>query len=455
MENLDKILELFSEKFTHIVPNRTDARVIFSLFIDCKQNQDKASYSELEIKELIKKYYKEATDTEREQRKKVEEHLQNLLRQQFIDRNKDKRIVLTDYSLQLCNLFFEKVKPMLNPSKIEKILESVKTTLGNSCDNVEDFKIWYDTQFLKVLKPEIATQTIAIEFQIAELRKDLNEKFKTLQFEDLLDHCSQQMELLIEARKKLTKSFNGLDAITEILAETSLNHLSDIDFIQIKHSLNETIDHYKYKLEVTGENISKIKQVIRRLNDIIGKKAFDRKLEVFFYQLLEQSETEKIQNRADKEDNLFYSAEISLPENIQNISFIKHNPDSFLFPEFYENFNVSKNQKIESVGRNLKNMETAAQKSRKRQEQARKIEGWLTTLREQINLKDEIDFSSFYNEMLNSENDIELAIKGTEHILKKLRQEKYKVETSREFSIDPQYPNNAIWQIKIKKPSLN
>jgi len=100
-------------------------------------------------------------------------------------------------------------------------------------------------------------------------------------------------------------------------------------------------------------------------------------------------------------------------------------------------------------------LETAATKSRKRQEQARKIEAWLKTLRQQVMDNEEIDYSTFYMEMLKTENDIELAIKGTEHILKKLRKEKFKVETTTEFSIDPKYPNNAIWNIKIKKPSLN
>lgn len=455
MQNLDKILEIFAEKFEHIVPHRTDARVLFSLFIENQKNSDKTSYSESEIKDLIKKYHKEDTETDREQRQKVEERLQTLLRQQFIDRNKDKKIVLTDYSTQLCRLFYEKVQPMLNPSVIEKILENVKTTLELSCKNVDDLKLWYKTQFLKVLKTEIANQTIAMEFQIADLKNNLNEKFKSLSYKDLLDYCEKQMEIVISDRKKLTKSFNGLDAITEILAETSLNKLSDIEFIQIKSSLNETLDHYKFKLERTGDNISKIKQIVRSLFDIIGKKAFDRKLETFFYQVLDQSQTEKKQNRTDKEDNLYFSVDISLAEIAKPIFFIKCRPDVLLYPEFYENFSVSKNQKSETITRNLKNIESAGEKSRKRQEQARKIEGWLNNLREQILNENEIDYSDFYYEMLTTEKDIELAIKGTEYILKKLRQEKFKVETTREFSINPKYPNNSIWNIKIKKASSN
>ena len=59
MDNLENILKIFSEKFEHIVPDRTDARVLFSLFIDFQENPDKTSYSELEIKELIKKYHKQ------------------------------------------------------------------------------------------------------------------------------------------------------------------------------------------------------------------------------------------------------------------------------------------------------------------------------------------------------------------------------------------------------------
>lgn len=455
MQNLEKILEIFSEKFEHIVPDRTDARVLFSLFIDFQENPDKTSYGELEIKELIKKYHKQETATEREQRQRVEERLQTLLRQQFIERNKARRIVLTGYSLQLCNIFFEKVQPMLNPSIIERVLENVKVTLQQSSGNVDDLKVWYQTQFLKVLKTEIANQTIAMEYQITELKNDLNEKFKSMPFMELLDYFNQQMEIVIDNRKKLTKSFNGLDEITGILADTPLNKLSNVEFIQIKSSLNETLDHYKYKLEKTGDEISQIKRIASSLFDKIDKKPFYRKLETFFYRILEHSYSQKKSNRTDKEDNLYYAVDISLPEIVKPIEFIKDTPDTFLFPEFHENFVVSKNQKSETVNRNLKNLETAAEKSRRRQEQARKIEGWLNNLREQLTTKEEIDYSTFYIEMLNTENDIELAIKGTEYILKRLRQEKYRVETSTEFSIDTKYPDNAIWNIKIKKPSLN
>ncbi len=455
MENLEKIIEIFSEKFEHIVPDRTDARVIFSLFIGSQENPDKTSFGELEFKELIKKYHKQDTGTEREQRQRVEERLQTLLRQQFIDRTKDRRIVLTDYSSQLCTLFFEKIQPMLNPSEIERTLEDVKTTLEIRSKTVEDIKYWYQNQFLKVLKSQIATQTIAIEYQIAELKNDLNFSFKSLSFLELLDYFNEQMENVIENRRKLTKSFNGLDAITEILATTHLNKLSDVDFIQIKSSLNETLDHYKYKLEKTGDEISQIKRIASSLFDKIDKKPFYRKLETFFYQVLEQSESQKKSNRTDKEDNLYYTVDILLPEIVQPISVIKDTPDTFLFPEFYESFSVSKNQKTETIKRNLKNMGIAAEKSRKRQEQARKIEGWLNNLKEQLSNSEEIEYSDFYMDMLSTENDIELAIKGTEYILKRLRQENYKVITSTEFSTDNKYSDNAIWKIKIKKSSLN
>lgn len=455
MENQDKILEIFADRFDYIVPNRTDAKVLFSLFIETQNNSEKISYSESEIRELIRKYYKQDNEGEREQRQKVEERFQTLLRQQFLDRNREKRIVLTDYSLQLCNLFNEKIQPLLNPSIIEKILENVKTTLELSCKSVEDLKVWYQTQFIKVLKAEIANQTIAMDFQISELKNKLNEKFKILPYEELIEYCQEQMDIVIDDRRKLTKSFNGLDAITDILADTPLNKLDNFDFIDIKRNLNETLEHYKYKLEQTGENISKIKNIVRSLFDIVGKKVFDRKLETFFYQVLEESQTESKSNRTDNEDSLFYAIEISLPDFVQPLSFIKDTPDKFLYPEFYEDFSISKNQKTETVSRNLKNIEEAGNKSRKRQEQARKIEGWLNNIKEQLTTKDEIDYSAFYMEMLTKEEDIELAIKGTEHILKKLRQEKFKIETTREYSVDKNNPNNAIWNIKIKKQSLN
>jgi len=451
MESQDKILEIFAERFEYIIPNRTDAKVLFSLFMETQNNSDKISYSEIEIRDLIRKYYRQDNEGEREQRQKVEERIQTLLRQNFFERNRENRIILSGYSLQLCSLFNEKIQPFLNPSVIEKILEDVKASLEIKCHNVEDLKLWYQTQFIKVLKAEISNQTIAMDFQVSELKNKLNEKFKTLPYEELVEYCQEQMDNVIEDRRKLTKSFNGLDAITDILAETPLNKLNDLDFIDIKRNLNEALEHYKYKLEQTGENISKIKNIVRSLFDVVGKKAFDRKLEMFFYQVLEETQTDSKSNRTDNEDFLFYAVEISLPDFVQSLSFIKDIPNKFLYPEYYENFSLSKNQKIETVSRNLRNIEIAARKSRKRQEQARKIEGWLNNLKEQLKTKGEIDYSIFYMEMLTKEKDIELAIKGTEYILKKLRLEKYIIETTQKYSLDENNPNNAIWNIKIKK----
>ena len=172
---------------------------------------------------------------------------------------------------------------------------------------------------------------------------------------------------------------------------------------------------------------------------------------MFFHQVLEETQTDSKPNRTDNEDFLVYAVEISVPDFVQSLSFIKDIPNKFLYPEYYENFSLSKNQKIETVSRNLRNIEIAARKSRKRQEQARKIEGWLNNLKEQLKTKGEIDYSIFYMEMLTKEKDIELAIKGTEYILKKLRLEKYIIETTQKYSLDENNPNNAIWNIKIKK----
>jgi hypothetical protein len=459
MESLEKMLELFAENFRYFVPDSTDAKVLFSLFIDIKNNSDKFSFSESEVRTLISKHHKEDSDAvgSRKPRHKIEERFQTLLRQQLLEKNREKRIVLSDYSMQLCNLFFDKIQPLINPSVIEKILEQVKTTLETSCESIQDLKLWYKTQFIKILKAEIASQTVAMDYQITVLKKNMNQQFKILQYEELVEYCQKQMDIVIKDRKKLTKSFSGLDDISDMLEETHLNKLDNLDFIDIKRSLNETLEHYKFKLEKTGDNISKVKNIVRSLFDIVGKKAFDRKLEEFFYTLIEESQTESKFTRTDSEDSLFYSVEIVLPDFAKTLSIIKDTPDKFIYPEFYERFSVSKNQKTDQVSRNKKNIELAANKSRKRQEQARKIEGWFKDLKEQLSSKNEIDYSVFYMKILSSENDVELAIKGTEYILKKLRKENYMVETSTDFNIDVNEPKNAIWNIKIRKQkqSLN
>jgi hypothetical protein len=451
LADYNKILEVFAEKFNHIIPSTVDAKVIFSLFISSRELPDKTSFSEIEVKDLIRKSIRENGATEKEYRQRIEERLQVLLRHQFLERNKERRILLSEYSSQLCNLFVNKIQPLLNPSEIEKTLEDVKTTLILRLSTIEDFRHWYENQFQKILKTELATQTNAIEYQIAALEHDLNERYKSMPFVELIDYFNKQLEIVIAERRKLTKSFNGLDSLGEILSTSHLNKLNNLEFIQIKSSLNDTFEYYKFKLEKTEERITQIKKIANSIFDKIDKKPFYRKLEVFLTKVLEQSESGKKPNRTDKDDDLLFSVEIKLP-NIPAIGFIKDTPDLFLYPEFYEKFGYSKNQDNQLPDKDLDHLSAAAEKGKKRQERSKRISFWLQDIKKKLERDGEIAYSNFYMDVLR-EDDLETAIKGTQFILKKLRKEKFVVETTNEFVFDTSNPINAIWNIKIKKPS--
>lgn len=451
MGEYQKIAEIFAEKFNHIIPARVDAKVIFALFLRLKEYPDKASCSEQEIKELIRKFLKETGTTEREYRQKIEERLQTLLRNQFLDRNRDRAILLSDYSLQLCSLFFDKVQPLLKPSEIERTLEDVKATLNNRLSTLDDFKHWYENQFQKILKNQLATQTNAIEYQIAALENDLNERYKVMPFVDLIDYFNRQLEVVIIERRKLTKSFQGLDSISEILSNSTLNSLHNMEFIQIKSNLNETFEYYKYKLERTEDRISHIKKIASSIFDKIDKKPFYRKLEVFWKKVLEQSVADKKGNRTDKDDNLYFEVRISLP-NIPTIDYIKDGPENFIYPDFFEQFGHSRNQRNPLPEKNQEYLKTKLERSKRRQERSKRIALLFTDIKKKLNKSGRVNYSEFYHGILQTD-DLETAIKGTQFILRKLRQEKYIVETSTDFVFSDSNPNNAIWNITIKKPS--
>jgi hypothetical protein len=454
MENYERILEIFADRFNQIFPEKEDAKVLFSLYIINKQNPDKLIFSELEIRELIRKHYKESNESEREQRKIFFDRLQRLLIQSFIDRSEEKRhFILSDYSNQLCDLFFYKIEPLLNPSEIEKTLDDVLLTLRKNSDDFESFVHWFEKDFKGKLKTELANQTNALEFQIKNLNNDLSERNKSMEYLEFSKYITEQMDLVIEDRRKLSQAFNGLDLISDTLSECSLNNIGNIDFIQMKSNLNEMLNIYRHKLDKSGEKILQIKGIASNLFDIIDKKPFYRKLETFFFTVLETSTTEKITTRKDREDTLFFVPDIKLPDFVEPIEVVKDTPSSFLYPEYYDNFIVSKNQKVEDSAKDQDKLKEAVEKSNKRKHQAKRIEYWLGDLKEQIKEKHELDYADFYLEMLNQEQDIEIAIKGTEHILKTLRKEKYSIKTTNQFSFDKNQPNNAIWNIKIKKRS--
>jgi hypothetical protein len=454
MENFENVLEIFAERFSQFFPEKEDAKVLFSLYVQNKQKPDKFIFSESEVRELIRKHYKIDNETEKEQRKKFFDRLQRLLSSNFLERSTERQyFLLSDYSNQLCVLFFQKIEPLLNPSEIERTLHDVLLTLKANSSEIELFKHWFEKDFKGKLKAELSNQTNALEFQIKNLKDDLSEKNKSMDFLEFSKYITDQMDIVIENSKKLSKAFDGLDSISDSLSDCSLNKSGDYDFLQIKSNLNEMLNIYRHKLDKSSEEISRIKGIASNLFDIIDKKPFYRKFETFFFTVLENSSTNKISTRKDKEQTLFFVSDIKLPDFIEDIEILRDMPSEFLFPEYYENFSDSKNLKTEITERNQEKLNDAVRKSILRRHQADRIEFWLSNLREQINEKGELDYADFYLEMLHQEQDLEIAIKGTEHIMKTIRKEKFTVETTNEFSFNSNQPNNAIWNIKIKKYS--
>ena len=449
----EKIFNLFNEKFSEIIPDRQDGLVMFSLFLITKDNSEKESYSESEIRQEIKKYL--GSNSDRDKSGSVEKQLQKLLGQNFIEPIKDKRIALTGYSVQLCNLFLNQIQPLLNPSEIEKILEDVEKTLLSRLETLEDFNHWFENHFTLVAKPKINDQITALDYQLIEIEKDFNKQFKTLSIPELIRYCNENLDRVVEDRKKLSKSFNGLDNLSEILTDCHLNSLSDLGFIAIKGQINDVIDIARFKLENTEERIAKIKKNVRGLFDIIDKKPFCRKLETFLDTVLETTISSNKTNRKDVEQNLYYKTDIILPEFVSPICIVSNSPDNFNYPAFYESFSNPKNQKVELRIVNKEAIQRARDKKMKEKERAVKIETWLYEILEKLKSQPEIDFSQLYFDVLNKEQDIETVVKGTEYILKKLRKKKFKIELSNEFIINENNANNSIWNIRIKNTTSN
>ena len=215
------------------------------------------------------------------------------------------------------------------------------------------------------------------------------------------------------------------------------------------------IDKARFKLETTEERIAQIKNNVRGLFDIIDKKPFFRKLETFLEIVLQETiSTNKI-NRKDVELNFYYKTDVTLPIFIETINLINNAPENFIYPPLYENFSNPKNQKLDDRIVNKEAIQQARERKLKERERVKKIETWLNEILEKLKLENEVDFSQLYFEMLNKEKDLEMVVKGTEYILKKLRKKKFKVELSNDFILNSKNSTNSIWNIKIKNSTSN
>jgi hypothetical protein len=452
MENFERILEIFASRFRQFFPEQEDAKVLFSLYIKSKQNPEKIIFTESEVRELIRKHYKEESESEKEQRKKFFDRLQRLLSSNFLERAKEKQnFYLSQYSKQLCLLFYQRIEPLLNPSEIERTLNDVLQTLKTNSNDIESFNHWFEKDFTGKLETELSNQTIGLDYHIKTLRDDLSLKSQTMDLLEFTEHINKEMDSVVEQRIKLTQAFNKLDSISDTLAESSLSKSGDFEYFSKIGVLNEMLNVYRNKLERSIDDILGIKRIAINIFDIIDKKPFFSKFERFFFTVLENSRTKKITSRIDSEGTLFFVSEIKLPDFVEDLETIKHLPNEYSFPEFYETFSDSKNQKLEATEKNQEKLDEAVRKSQQRRHQAKRIEYWLGNLKERISDKEVFNYADFYLEMLNEEQDLEIAIKGTEHILKTLRKENYSLETTSEFSFNPKLLNNAIWNIRIKK----
>lgn len=446
----EKVIQLFSEKYKSLLLDKNDALVIFSLFLALKENIEKKSFSEQEVRFEISKYIGSTSD--RDKKGIIEKNLQKLFGQNSIEKFEGARITLSSYSLQLCSLFYNSIYPLLNPSEIEKILEDVIITLENRIDTIENLKHWYDTQFCVVVKSKIEEQIIALDFQISKLENDFNNQFKILSTTELISYCNENIGRLIEDRIKLSKSFNGLDNITEILAECNHRNTGNIDFIIIRSQLNEEVEKARFRLESIGDKISHLKEIVRSLFDVIDKKPFIQRMESFLEYVLTNSVVVNKTNTRDSENEIFYTTEIELPNTINTISIINNAPN-FKLPIFYENFIQSKNVVSEKREINKGVIEDAKIRRLLEKEKAKKIENWMLRLKQTLEKENEFNFAESYLEVLE-DGDIDLAIKGTEYILKQLRKENYNIRLSNKFITSKKNDNNSIWNIEIQKPHL-
>ena len=221
--------------------------------------------------------------------------MQRLLSSNFLERAKERQqFFLSQYSKQLCLLFYQRIEPLLNPSEIERTLNDVLQTLKINSNDIESFNHWFEKDFKGKLETELSNQTIALDYHIKNLRDDLSLKSQTMDLLPFTEYINKEMDSVVDQRIKLTQAFNRLDSISDTLADSSLSKSGDFEYFSKVGVLNEMLNVYRSKLDKSIDDILRIKSIATNIFDIIDKKPFFSKFERFFFAALENSRTEKI-----------------------------------------------------------------------------------------------------------------------------------------------------------------
>lgn len=425
--------------YSLLYPEYEEGRVIITLYenVVSKKYEDN-QFSEREIHRLFATNRPQSEANTRYPRSAYKDKIRRLLKF-FLKYDEESQLFsFQEYGLSFCSISKTSLKGNFDPTEIEVICSDLKLSLESVIDNEDELLKWFRVS-LDAPKYKLRQQTDflfrQIDIAVEKIRKDTLARDKNpLQ---LLEMVRQDLIDIQKKNEKLRRAFDDTNRIEAILNKIDSEDIAIINHIELT---SEFFDSIQTRLRNTDRRLDRIKPKINQLFINLNQSEYNGKVERFIMHLLNHSEI--LVSGMSKT--------VKFPEELDACTYrYSTSKYPFLFRDKKLFPTAKKKRQRYPVNK------TIQQENRKHLsnsiEKYNKTDLWVQQLQSKLKREKTLDVSLAFFQVLNEENDFEIATKTVYSIVDQSHLDKaLKVEVDRNELITDLESNNLIWKTTIK-----
>ncbi|MCB0744446.1 MAG: hypothetical protein KDC67_11120, partial [Ignavibacteriae bacterium] len=331
-------------------------------------------------------------------------------------------------------------KGAYNPTKIKVLCTDITSLLENiKEDEIEKLKNWLELHY-KGFEPKLREQIDFLEKHIAnsveQLKKDTN--FSDQKFIDVLRGVESSLDNAKEQNKELRSAYEQTKIIRTLLEGKNIDDSHINDLIS---DVNSFISYTNRRLTSIDKKLERIQPRIRQLFSALNRPRFNSKIQSFIRYILDKSTIENINGNKE----IIFPNKLKTPlVHIDTPSFTILRRDVELFP--------SKPRYIQTYKQNKSLIKKNQDRIEKRISQQRKIVDWEKLILTRIDLNQKVNLSQLFFEILNEENDVQVAITALFNVIKTIRnKEKINLSVKDELEVNNNFKDITLWRMEVLK----
>ncbi|CAA0212711.1 hypothetical protein [Tenacibaculum maritimum] len=423
--------------YTQLFPRREVGLAIIYLYEQFYSDKgiDK-EFKERDIHDAFHKIFKH----DRKQTEDYSEYISNL-QEYFLDYNQEtQKYVFKDYAYKFCEHAKTTLEGAFNPTKIRVLCTDITSLLDTiKVDEIEKLRDWLEVHY-KNFEPKLREQIDFLEKQISNSIERLKEdtRFSEQRFIDVLRGVESSLDEARNQNKELRSAYEQTKIIRTLLEKRNIDDLYVNNLIS---DVNSFISYTNKRLSTIDKRLERIQPRIRQLFSALNRPRFNSKIQKFSRFILENSSIKSIEGKKE----VIFPNNLRVPRiHINTPSFTILRKDVELFP--------SKPREIRTYKQNESLIRNNREKAEKTISQQKKIIDWETLILSRIELGQKINLSSLFFEILDDENDIQVAITALFNVIKIVRnKEDISISIMNKLEQHDNFKDITLWKMEVHK----